>query len=85
MEAASSQLDLMAKAAEAARVAAGGPSELARRLNAAGKRISPQAVGKWERVPAERVLDVEAVTGVSRHDLRPDLYGPAKASEATHA
>ncbi|MGA0561725.1 transcriptional regulator [Ancylobacter sp. VNQ12] len=25
-------------------------------------------------VPAERVLDVERVTGVSRHDLRPDLY-----------
>lgn len=36
---------------------------------------------RWEngrrRVPAERVLDVERVTGISRHELRPDLYGPA--------
>jgi DNA-binding transcriptional regulator YdaS (Cro superfamily) len=30
----------------------------------------------WERrkVPAERVLDVERITGISRHELRPDLY-----------
>ena len=36
-----------------------------------------QAVQAWlrrGRVPAERVLAVEAVTGVSRHELRPDLY-----------
>lgn len=25
-------------------------------------------------VPGERVLDVERLTGVSRHELRPDLY-----------
>ena len=29
----------------------------------------------WSRVPAERVLTVESVTGVSRAVLRPDLYG----------
>src|SRR5207302_2028205 len=28
----------------------------------------------WARVPAERVLSVEAATGVSRATLRPDLY-----------
>ena len=45
-------------------------SELARRLE-----ISPTAVRKWRaRIPAERVLDVERITGVSRCDLRPDLY-----------
>lgn len=45
-------------------------SELARRLD-----ISPTAVRKWRaRIPAERVLDVERITGVSRCDLRPDLY-----------
>jgi DNA-binding transcriptional regulator YdaS (Cro superfamily) len=32
-------------------------------------------------VPAEFVLPIERVTGVSRHDLRPDLY-PASESEA---
>jgi DNA-binding transcriptional regulator YdaS (Cro superfamily) len=26
------------------------------------------------RLPAEHVLKVEAATGVSRHDLRPDIY-----------
>lgn len=38
-------------------------------------------LSRWEtgvrRVPAERVLDIERVTGVSRHELRPDIYGPA--------
>lgn len=31
---------------------------------------------RWGRkgVPAERVLEVERITGVSRHDLRPDIY-----------
>jgi DNA-binding transcriptional regulator YdaS (Cro superfamily) len=34
-------------------------------------------VSKWlERghVPAEMVLPIERATGISRHDLRPDLY-----------
>lgn len=43
--------------------------------------ISSSAISMWERVPAERVLDVERITGVSRHDLRPDLY-PAPESAA---
>ena len=39
--------------------------------------VSPQAICNWQKrrkIPAERVLDVERVTGVSRHELRPDLY-----------
>lgn len=36
--------------------------------------INAAAVSQWDRVPAERVLEVERITGVSRHDLRPDLY-----------
>ncbi len=50
--------------------AAGGISELARRLG-----ISQPSVSNWTRVPAERVLAVEAISGVSRSILRPDLYG----------
>jgi len=46
-----------------------------------GLGISSQAVSQWKRVPAERVLDVERITGVSRHELRPDIY-PAVAAEA---
>lgn len=38
--------------------------------------VSPQAIHKWKgtRIPAERVLDFERVTGVSRHRVRPDIY-----------
>jgi hypothetical protein len=39
--------------------------------------INPSAISQWEKVPAERVPAVEEATGISRHDLRPDLYGPA--------
>lgn len=35
--------------------------------------ITRQAIAQWRRVPAERVLDVEKATGVSRVVLRPDL------------
>jgi TorA maturation chaperone TorD len=53
--------------------AAGGVSELARRLG-----ISQPSVSNWSRVPAERVLDVETVTGVERVVLRPDLYAESR-------
>ncbi|NLY16624.1 MAG: helix-turn-helix domain-containing protein [Gammaproteobacteria bacterium] len=52
--------------------AVGGQSALARLLS-----CTPQAVQKMcatGRVPAERVLKIEKETGVSRHELRPDLY-----------
>ena len=49
--------------------AIGGVSELARQIG-----ISQPSVSNWNRIPAERVLSVEAVTGVSRAILRPDLY-----------
>jgi TorA maturation chaperone TorD len=49
--------------------AAGGTTELARRIG-----ISQPSVSNWSRVPAERVLSVEAATGVARAVLRPDLY-----------
>ncbi len=52
--------------------AAGGITELARRIG-----ISQPSVSNWSRVPAERVLSVEAATGVARAILRPDLYGEA--------
>jgi DNA-binding transcriptional regulator YdaS (Cro superfamily) len=55
-----------------ARTAAGGASAVARAIG-----LTPQAVLQWQVVPAERVLDVEKLTGVSRYDLRPDVFGPA--------
>ena len=56
--------------------AVGGVSELARQLG-----ISQPSVSNWNRVPAERVLIVEAATGVDRKILRPDLYGEAAQGE----
>ena len=52
--------------------AAGGITELARRIG-----ISQPSVSNWSRVPTERVLAVEAATGIERAVLRPDLYEPA--------
>jgi DNA-binding transcriptional regulator YdaS (Cro superfamily) len=42
--------------------------------------VTQPAVTYWvknNKLPAERVLEVEAATGVSRHDLRPDIYPKA--------
>jgi TorA maturation chaperone TorD len=50
--------------------AAGGVGELARQIG-----ISQPSVSNWIRVPAERVISVEAITGIDRTVLRPDLYG----------
>lgn len=50
-------------------LAAGGVTELARRIG-----MSQPSVSNWSRIPAERVLTVEAATGVARAILRPDLY-----------
>lgn len=64
-------------ALEAARGAAGGNTGLSRKLG----KLTPQAISQWKYVPARRVLDVERVTGVPRHQLRPDLYPLPAASE----
>ena len=53
--------------------AAGGVGELARQVG-----ISQPSVSNWSRIPAERVVSVEAVTGVDRVILRPDLYSGQK-------
>lgn len=44
--------------------------------------ITHGAISQWDQVPAERVLDVERITGISRHELRPDIFGakPERAS-----
>ncbi len=62
---------------ETAIAAAGGVGALARALG-----VSQPSVSNWRRVPSERVLAVEAATGIPRADLRPDLY-TAEASPLT--
>lgn len=49
----------------------GGMSALARKLG-----IARSAPYSWSKIPASRVLQIEAATGgrLSRHAMRPDLY-----------
>ena len=64
---------------EAAVTAAAGQSKLARALG-----VSHTAVCKWRKSghpPATRVIAIERITGVSRHLLRPDVYGPAPVED----
>lgn len=74
----------MDEALEKAKRKAGGATALASKLCEANpaQSITPQAITQWQRVPAGRVMDVERITGVSRHDLRPDIFGdhPARQS-----
>jgi DNA-binding transcriptional regulator YdaS (Cro superfamily) len=54
---------------ERAAAAVGSKSELARLIG-----VAYQSIQQWSRIPAERVLKIEKVTGIPRHELRPDLY-----------
>lgn len=47
---------------------------------AADLGITPQAISQWERIPLNRVFEVERITGVPRHELRPDFFEKAGAA-----
>jgi len=60
-------------------------TETLQRINKYGRKrlacevgIAPAAITKWlrpgGRIPAERVLTVERITGIRREILRPDIY-----------
>ena len=57
----------------------GGPSKIGRALG-----LSHSTVLGWSKVPAEHVLAVETETGISRHEIRPDVFGPAPTPEPAH-
>ena len=57
--------------------AAGGVAQLARKIG-----LAQPSVSNWNRIPAQRVVAVEAATGVSRERLRPDLYGELAVEDA---
>jgi TorA maturation chaperone TorD len=59
---------------------AGGVAELARKIG-----IAQPSVSNWNRVPAQRVIAVEAATGISRRELRPDLYDESEFAAAQRA
>ena len=39
--------------------------------------LQPSTISQWKAVPPEHVLGVEQFTGISRYDLRPDVFGEA--------
>lgn len=52
--------------------------DLARKLG-----ISRQAVHQWTQCPPKHVLTLEAMSGVPRHHIRPDIYpAPEQDGEA---
>lgn len=50
----------------------GGIPQLAQKLG-----ISRQAIYYWTRIPADRVVEIERITGIDRRELRPDIFGEA--------
>lgn len=53
----------------------GGVVALARELG-----IKHPSLYSWDRVPADKVLHFEKITGRSRHAIRPDVFGPTPVS-----
>lgn len=74
----------MSSPLERAIAAAGGQSALARAIGVQQAHVWYWLKKRDGKVPAEQVLPIEAVTGVSRHALRPDLY-PEPATPAGEA
>lgn len=68
----------MSKELDRALRAVGGVASMAKLLG-----ITTQAVGQWEVAPPNRVLKIEEATRglVTRHDLRPDVFGAAPKQE----
>ncbi len=61
----------------------GGASRLAKACN-----VKPQNITRWQKtgqVPAHHCLAVEQVTGISRHELRPDVFGASEQDSASFA
>lgn len=49
---------------------------------AAAVGVTAQSVTKWKRngIPAARVLELERLSGISRHEMRPDIFGACDAA-----
>jgi DNA-binding transcriptional regulator YdaS (Cro superfamily) len=53
---------------------AGSQSELARRIGVTQAHVWQWLHRSKGKVPGQYVIPIEKATGVSRHELRPDLY-----------
>lgn len=61
-------------------LAAGSQTALADALG-----ITQSAIAQWDKVPVQRVHQVESLTGVSRYELRPDIFGFAPSLATSKA
>lgn len=59
---------------------AGGHAALAKTLG-----IERTAIYQWKQAPPKRVATLEQLTGVTRYDLRPDVFGEAPKRKARAA
>jgi DNA-binding transcriptional regulator YdaS (Cro superfamily) len=59
----------MNKGIDTIRATKGMAAKIAKNL-----KISRGAVSRWQHIPAERIVEVERITGIPREELRPDLY-----------
>ena len=73
-------------AEEMGRPKAGALSDWLKR-NRGGQKLIAEALGctpanisQWTKVPAEYAIRIETLTGLSRHDLRPDIFGDHPAA-----
>ena len=67
---------------------AGGQTAFALLVSTEDRPVSQQLVSYWYRkgeIPAELVLRVELLTGVSREDLRPDVFCTPDDLQPVHA
>lgn len=65
--------------------AAGGQAALAAKIGVTQSLVSYWLVGAKRGVPAEHAGAIERITGISRHALRPDVFGPAPKQEGEQA
>jgi DNA-binding transcriptional regulator YdaS (Cro superfamily) len=64
---------------------AGGQVALGRAIGVSQQRISWWLNKCAGRVPAEFCVPIERATGVSKHDLRADVFGPTPTTPAEAA
>jgi hypothetical protein len=50
---------------------------------AAELNLARSTVSDWSRIPAERLPEVERITGIPRHVLRPDICLPPQSTAPT--
>ena len=43
--------------------------------------VTSGSISQWRAVPPHHVLAVEEFSGLSRYDLRPDIFGPRPAKK----